>query len=79
MQMTARSYRPSIDQLPKGVFVSDATSQKQDEILANQAKLDSVLANQETIKANQEQIRSNQAKLDEILANQEQILGKIGG
>ncbi|MGZ4333233.1 MAG: hypothetical protein ACXVRJ_03045 [Gaiellaceae bacterium] len=55
----------------QGSFMSDASSEKQDQILANQAKLDEILANQVTIK-------SNQSKLDEILANQEKILGKLG-
>jgi hypothetical protein len=42
-------------------------------IVANQGKLDRILANQKRIEANQKRIRSNQAK---ILANQKKILSR---
>ena len=53
----------------------DATSEKQDRMLADHEKQ---LANQAQILEGLEMIKSNQAKLDQILANQEKILGSVG-
>lgn len=55
----------------RGSFMSDASSEKQDQILANQA---TIIANQ----AKLDEILANQSKLDQILSNQEKILGKLG-
>lgn len=44
--------------------------------IAQQVKLDKVLANQEKILVNQGKIESNQVKLDKVLANQEKILAR---
>ena len=57
--------------MKRGSFMSDASSEKQDQILANQA---TIIANQ----AKLDEILANQSKLDQILSNQEKILGKLG-
>ena len=62
----------------RGGFMSDASSEKQDQILANQAAIIANQAKLDEILANQVAIKSNQSKLDQILANQEKILGKLG-
>ena len=58
-----------------GGFMPDATSEKQDRMLADHEKL---LANQARILEGLEMIKANQTKLDQILANQEKILGSVG-
>jgi len=62
----------------RGDFLADASSEKQDQILANQAAIIANQAKLDEILANQVAIKSNQSKLDQILANQEKILGKLG-
>ena len=56
--------------------MSDASSEKQDQILANQAAIIANQAKLEEILANQVAIKSNQSKLDQILANQEEDPGQ---
>ena len=57
--------------------MSDASSQKQDQILANQA---AIIANQakrrDPCEPGGDQVE--QSKLDQILANEEKILRKLG-
>jgi peptidase E len=73
--MLVRSKTASPAYHPPGGFMPDATSEKQDRMLADHEKL---LANQAQILEGLEMIKSNQAKLDQILANQEKILGSVG-
>ena len=61
-----------------GAVMSDVSSEKQDQILANQAAIIANQAKLDEILANQVAIKSNQSKLDQILANQEKILSKLG-